>query len=495
MPDLAQKTTRRVVVLGALAALSAAVIVASVAVKPPQARGALAGDATAIDRLPGATSSQWSCAGPLPVGSASVLSAIELANSGRAPVEARFSFVTSLGANRRGNVSVPPGGVVVVRPPEVSKPGFAAAGVVAQGSGLSVAEVVHSPEGPDAASCARSASTTAYLVAGDTRKTDDVMLSLYDPGATPAVADVSVTTPSGVQSPPALQGLPIGAGQVATYSIAQRVPFVAALAITVRSSAGSLVVGGLSSDRLDGTTFEALEPGILSPSPEWSFSAAPAGPDAQQTIDLFNPTPRSAKVAVTDSTSSGTARIGVIVPADAVARVPLPTEPKTRALGSVEVHTARGVPLIAARTTVIGAAIPAAMLPEKSALQRARRALDLVPRTPVGYTVTNGTPKPARFWLVDGGEHDRSDATELVVTNPNGRSVRVTIRPAGAKAPWISGLVVNGGTTAVVDFADLPEATGRFGLVVEASAPVIATGTIYANGSIGFTSPAAIPFG
>jgi Family of unknown function (DUF5719) len=495
MPGLGRITTRRIVVLAALAALSAAVIMASVAVRPPHVRGALASDATAVDRLPGATSSQWSCAGPLPVGDASVLSAVELANSGRAAVSARFSFVTSLGRNRTGDVSVPPGGVVVLRPPVVSKPGFAAAGVVAQGSGLSVVEVVHSPQGPDAASCARSASTTAYLVAGDTRRTDDVMLSLFDPGSTPAVADVTVATPSGVQSPPALQGLPIGAGQVATYSIAQRVPFAPALAITVRSSAGSLVVGALSSDRVDGTDFDALEPGILDPSPQWSFSAAPAGPAAQQTIDLFNPSPRSAKVSVSDSTSSGTARIGVIIPADAVAHVALPTEPKTRALGSVEIDAARGAPLIAARTTVIGAAIPAAKLPEKSAVQRARRALDLVPRTPVGYTVTNGTPRPARLWLVDGGEHDRSDATELVVTNPNEHSVKVTVRPAGAKAPWISGLVVSGGTTAVVDFADLKEATGRFGLVVEASAPVVATGTIYANGSTGFTSPAAIPFG
>ena len=495
MPDLAQRKTRRAIVLVTLAALGAAVIAASVAVHPPKVRGALAAEAAVVAHDPGAESSMWSCAGPLPIGSATVHSAIELTNSAPAPVAAQFSFATGSGAVSAGRVVVPSAGVVVLRPPAVARPGYAAARVVAQGAGLSVVEVVHSTEGPDAASCTPSTATTAYLVAGDTRKSDDVTLSLYDPGATPAVASVTVATPSGVQSPPALQGLPVGAGQIATYAIAERVPFASELGITVRSSAGSLVVGSLSSTRVDGTGFDALEPGIASPSPVWSFAAAPTGPAAQQTIDLLNPSRTTAKVAVADSTSNGTARLGVVVAPGAVARVALPTEPKARALGSVEISVVRGVPIVAARSTIVGAVIPAAQLPEQNPILRARRALHLVARTPVGYTVTNGAPRDASRWVVGGGEKDRENATELVVTNPNASASLVTIRPVGSSSPWISKLVVNGGTSAVVDLADLAEATGRFGLDVQASEPVVATGTVYASGSTGFTSPAAIPLG
>lgn len=495
MTELAPARTRRVVVLFALAALSAAVIAASVAVHPPEARGATAAEARAAGHLAGATSSLWSCAGPLPVGSPSVLSSIELANSGPAPVRAHFSFATTLGAHSSGEVAVAPGGVVVLRPPASARSGFAAARVLAEGAGLSVEEVVHSPQGPDAAACAESTSMAAYLLAGDTRGTDDMTLSLYDPGATPAVANVSVATPSGVQSPAALQGLPVGAGEVATYSIGERVPFVSELALSVRSSAGNLVVGALSSQRIDGATIDALEPGIAAPSSTWSFAAAPAGPDAQQTVDLLNPSSAAAKVAISDSTSSGSARLRVLVAPGAVARVALPAEPKARALGSVEVSSADHVAFVAARTTIVGAVIPAAALPEKNPIVRARRALTLVPRTPVGYTVTNGVARSAPDWIVDGGEDDRSFSTELVVTNPNAAAVRVTVRSTASSVPWISKLVVAGGTTAVIDFADLAAASGRFALDVRATAPVIATGTIYARGSTGFTSPAAIPLG
>jgi hypothetical protein len=495
MPDLAQRSTRRAVVLVALAALAAAVVAASLAVHPPKVRGALAAELRAVAHVPGAVSSMWSCAGPLPIGSASAHSTIELANTAHVPVAAGFSFATDLGVSSAGDIVVPAAGVAVLRPPPAAKPGFAAASVVAQGVGLSVVEVVHSPRGPDAAACTPSTSTTAYLVAGDTRKSDDVTVSLYDPGATPAVANVSVATPSGVQSPAALQGLPVGAGQIATYSVAERVPFASEVGITVRSSAGSIVVGSLSSTRVDGTAFDALEPGITALSPAWSFAAGPAGPSAQQTIDLLNPSRETAKVAVADSTSNGTAHLGVIVPPGAVARVALPTEPKARALGSVEVSAAPGVPIVAARSTVVGAVIPAAQLPEKNPVLRARRALTLVARLPVGYTVTNGAPSPVSRWVVDGGEQDRSNATELIVTNPNARPADVTIRAAGSPSPWISRLVVNGKTSAVVDFADLAAAAGRFALDVAASEPVIATGTVYASGSTGFTSPAAIPLG
>ena len=97
MPDLTQKKTRRVVVMSALVALSAAVVVASVAVHPPRVRGALASDARVVENVPGATSVMWSCAGPLPVGSTTELSSIELSNSAHVPVVAKYAITTNIG--------------------------------------------------------------------------------------------------------------------------------------------------------------------------------------------------------------------------------------------------------------------------------------------------------------------------------------------------------------------------------------------------------------
>lgn len=480
---------------GAVATVAAALALgglASVAVHSSAPGRATAAEAEAVVDLPGAQSTQWTCAGPLPLGLAGVSSSIELTNTGSGPVASAVTFTATTGRPSTEHLVVVPGAPVVVRPP-MSARGMAAARVLADGLGLSVVELVHGGSGPIAAPCTASTATTEFLVTGDTRRRDEIALSLYDPGSTPAVASVSFATASGTQAPPTFQGVPVGAGQLVVLAVADRLPFAPEVAMTVRSSGGSLAVGALDSTRLGGTLLEALEVGVQAPSSRWLFASAPSGPAAAQVIDLLNPSKKTAQVEVGYLSSQSEPKVAVAVPPGGTARVALNPQQATRALGAAEVTATNGVGVIAARELRIDSVIPQAQLPERNPTVRQRRMVLLVPRIAIGYTITGGAPRAARQWVVGGGESDKSTSELVTVTNPTARPATVTLTPAGSSVPFVRSTVVAPHAQGVVDFADLPAVTGRFAVVVTASAPVVASGSLYAKGSVGFTSSAAIP--
>ena len=223
-------------------------------VSPPGAGSPQAAGAQAVAEIAGATSSRVvlcrPAAGRL---DETVKSSLELTNAaktldpGRDPLRAQFWQV-----RRASSLTVAPGALVVARPPAGSF-GLAAASVVADGRGLSVVELVHGSSGPVAAPCAASTGTTEYLVAGDTRGTDEVDVALFDPSSTPAVASLSFATASGPQSPPSFQGVPVPAGGFgAVLSVAdRRVPFQQELrGHGSASSGGALAVGALDVARV-----------------------------------------------------------------------------------------------------------------------------------------------------------------------------------------------------------------------------------------------------
>ena len=465
---------------------------ASVAVRAPSSGRTTAGEASAVRGVPGASSTQWSCAGPLPVGDPKVSSSIELTNTANRPVQAAITFSSTKGGPTTEHFVVVPGVPMVARPGARAR-GMAAARVLADGSGLSVVELIHGSSGPITAPCTAVTSTTEYLVAGDTRRSDNIALSLYDPGATPAVASVSFSTASGRQAPPTFQGVPVGAGQLVVLTVADRLPFAPEVAMTVRTSGGSVAVGALDSTRLSGSFLEALEVGGNTTSGRWLFAAAPAGPAASQVIDLLNPSKKTAKVEVGYLGLSRGSKIAVVVPAGGLARVALNSEAQSRALGAAVVKSTNGVPVVAGRELRVATAISQAKLPERNPVLRRRRALLIVPRVGVAYTITGGVVRPAERWVVGGGEADKTASELVTVTNPTpGRAVVKIVRPGGT-VPYVRSIVVAPFASDVIDFADVASATGRFSIVVLSSEPVVVTGSLYDKGSVGFTSSVAIP--
>jgi hypothetical protein len=483
---------KRFSVLLLLAVLVALSIVAVRLVHPPRQGGPPAAAAAAAAPFPAAWSTTWSCAGPLPLGETGVKPAIELANSGGRLVEADVRFSATSGPGGEQSLAVPPGGVAVARPGPRAR-GLAAARVVAEGEGLSVVELLHGPFGPVAAPCAAATASTEYLLAGDTRKTDLVDVALFDPGATPAVASLSFATATGRTAPPTFQGVPVGAGQLVVLPLAERVPFQSELAVTVSSSGGTLAVGALDETHFAGASFVALETAARQDAAHWFFPTAPAGASASQTIDLFNPHRLPAHVELGFLPEGGSGRFGVIVPPGGLSRVSLPGGTAARTLGAPEVVSTNGVRVVAARELRIAALIEAAQLPSSNPARRAARALVLVPRLPIAYTVTEGVAAPERRWVLGGGEEDSSVGTFVEITDPTASAASVTVEPIGPAPAWRRVVPLPAGGSAVLNLADQPAASGRFALRVAATAPVVVDGALYAKGSVGFTSPAAIP--
>ncbi len=142
-----------------------------------------------------------------------------IANAGTSRVGGQLLVSTSRGLSSSRAISIPPRSTTeetLVAPAQSS---FGAASVLANGTGVGVEEVIDSPTGREAAACVGRANSVQYLAGGSTKGASDIALAIYDPGATPSVANVSFATSSGNVAPLAYQGLPIGAGQVAVVDV------------------------------------------------------------------------------------------------------------------------------------------------------------------------------------------------------------------------------------------------------------------------------------
>lgn len=487
---------RRAVVAAVLAALALAGV-ASVAIHPTRAHPPAESLAATVQDLPGASSTAWFCAGPLPVGTPHEAPSLAIVNDGAVAVAATVTVALASGGSLSKGISVPGEAESAVGFVRVHATTAAAARVVVDGTTAEVVELVHGRMGPDAAPCVRQVAATQYLAAGSTRARNDVALALYDPGATPAVAAVSFATPGGPQSPPALQGVLVPAGHVVVLDVAHALPFQRYLAVRISSSGGGIVAGALDSVVNRGVSFQALESPVAQPAAQWLFPAAPAGASAQQTFDLFNPGRRPAEVELRLGGPGGVGEITLSLAAGATTRYAPAPEVSPAGERWAAVTSTNGVPIVAARELLVASAIKV-RVPGRSAAARRRAALFQLPSLPAGFTITSGVTAPASLWLLPGGQSDARISEFVTVTNPASGPAKVWIRPMRGSFAGLIPSTVAADSSIVVDLADLPAAWGRLSLRVTSDRAVVAGGELYVRGSVasaGLTAPAAFGVG
>lgn len=508
----------RLVVLGFVSVALVLAGLANATIRPtraPEVKWHLSADAF-VTTSRAVRSSAWYCPGPLPIGAGPVASSIALANLGGRVAHVKLVLARSGGAKTIAPVSVAAHAERVVGLARRGRRSEAAVAVLVQGVGVGVDEILHGPFGPSVAPCLTQTASSAYLAPGDSEGADNVVLSLYDPSATPAVADVALATSTGVIRPPALQGVPIGAGSFVTLDIGRALPGRAPIATSVHARGGEVVAGALLTVARGHGVDSSLVTASLRPARRWTFPPVPAGPTTSETLALYNPGRRAAQVLLRTGGSGGMAEAKAAVPAGGVVTIAPGSEDSSSATRFEQLSVTRGDPIVVGRELVVAPSkAVAAFMMQREVVVRSvqvhgrmlrRRVPALVrvlsplslPALPAGFAVGEAVSAPARRWLVPAGESDRRAGELLEIANPGSLPTRVSVQvlQSRGQSPSIPAVVVRGGGAIGLSLATLPRVSGDLALVVRATQPIVVSGSLYARGTepaLGVTTPIALP--
>ncbi|MCU1491774.1 MAG: hypothetical protein JWM85_3179 [Acidimicrobiaceae bacterium] len=470
-------------------------------------------------------SAAWYCPGPLPVGKGAQASTIWVANAGSRAVRGEIvlsgtdgsltTHVIAVGARSQDRYGLPTGG------PRREL----AASVVMGGPGIAIDETIDGPTGPLASPCLSHTSSSSYLAAGGSQNADDVSLSLYNPGSTPAVADVSFATSNGPAAPPSFQGVPVGAGSVVVLDVGRAIPGRALVATTVSSKGGQLVAGA----RLTVARGHGVEQSLVSASPapsrQWTFPPAPAGPGTTEELAVYNPGPSPARLQLLTGGTGGRTESVATVPAGGILALAPGGEAQPGAVRYEHLTVVHGSAVVVARELVLSApAYPRTsvtrhavrVVTEKVRGKSVRRRKSVsvrvivgpplvasLPNLPDGYAIGEAVASPTKRWVVPAAA-GTGEGELLEVSNPGLVPAQVQLRQlAGTPLPGapatpaaLPSFTIPAGGALTVSLAQLPPPAGSRALIVSSSQPVVVAGSLYAKASpkaLGFGTPLATP--
>ncbi len=411
-----------------------------------------------------AASTAWYCPGPLPVGPRAEAASIAVANLGGTRLAGQLRVARTSGASSAEAVSVAPDGERILALPQTGTAGWAAVTVLLDGAGAAVEQVVRGAFGTAASPCVEAAAQTTYFPSGSTVGAADLSLALYDPTGTPAVVEVSVATGSGTVSPPALQGVSVGAGELVVVDLGRDVPEQKTVATTVTTTSGQVATGALVTvARPGGGLTEAITTGTSETGSRWWFAPAPLGPRASETFAVLDPGSSASRVALRLGSGSSASELVAVVPAGQVVQIAAPA-PATAVLSWASVVTRGGPPVVVARQTVVrpAAAVPASGAsragdptggkPAKPAGgQRATKAAGPAPnpsrghlpssKAPVGRTpstTAGGTPRgPAASSTRATATAPRAPAGVVAGVPPLAPGTSITLGTPRGAAEWV----------------------------------------------------------
>jgi Family of unknown function (DUF5719) len=509
-PDLS--TMRRAVVIAVLAVALGAAVAANATVKRHrQANSQGAQSAVAFVNPSGrAHSTAWYCPGPLALGLAHERSQLVIANAAAHAVSGQLLVATTDGQSFTYSVTVAPDSTRDVALPLLKKSTFAAASLLSDGAGIGVEEVTDGTTGRVAAPCVVNPSLNDYIPAGSTKGASDVVLSLYDPGATPSVANVRFVTANGSQYPLALQGLPINAGEVVVVDVGKDVAQSGVVATEVAASGGSLVVGAIERAEVGTVAVPSLLSGDGAGASTWYLPALPAGGSTLNYVYVedVGSSPTTASISFASANNDNEVAT-VHVGAGGVARLTQGPESSLGQLRFAKIDSK--VPVVVEESSQLSSPLdvpgPVANQARQSgkASGTAANALStsiegLPPKIPTGFAVTNATVTSDE-WLLPGGVSNAKAGEFVTFANPTSAPAVISLSTVAHRSVTViakaSSIVVPAGSTAAVALSRvLPNEANVTVLVTSTTRIVVAAG-LYAKGSsgsvVGFSEPVAIP--
>jgi hypothetical protein len=504
-------TMRRVVVVAAIACALGGAVAANATIKRHQlATSQAAQSAVAfVHPLGRAHSTAWYCPGPLALGLAHEHSHLVIANAAAHAVSGQLLVATTTGQSYTISVTVPEDSTDDVALPSPKKSTFAAASLLSDGSGIGVEEITDGTTGRDAAPCVVDPSLNDYIPAGSTKGASDDVLSLYDPGATPSVANVRFVTATGSEYPLALQGLPINAGQVVVVDVGKAVAQSNVVATVVSASGGSLVVGASERALVGSTPVSSLVSGDGSGASSWYLPALPAGGSTLNYVYVedVGGSPATASISFS-SDDAGSEVAAVRVSPGGIARL---TQGPEGTLGALRFATVESKsPVVVEESSELSSplSVPGPVSHQVGQAGKASgtaanaltRSIEGLPaRIPSGFAVTGATVASAK-WLLPGGESDARIGEFLTFANPTSAPAVITLSTVANGAitviPKASSILVPAGTSDAVDLSRVLPAEPGVTISVSSTTRIVVAGTFYtkgSRGSVGFSAPVAIP--
>jgi len=429
--------------------------------------------------------SAWRCPGPLPVGVGKQSSRVAIVNSGTSAVNLEVEVsrtgpprgAASTGASiSRARLEVDGDSQAVLPLTRRGPPGFAAVSVETDGGGIGVAESIvggSSVGGPVLLSspCSLAAAPQGYVPTGSTYGSSDVRLSLYDPDATPAVVDVSVSTGTTLTSPPAFQGWssPLRAlwfsifagGSFSEVPWRSLPPPSVEMSLSERSSRPPRRSQWLQ-DLWRGTgsvtcrvTGSSLLVGPDRGLRQWAFAAVQSRKGVASTFSVYDPGTRSVSVSVAPPGRAGiVAALTEDVPAGGIVDFATPvTAGSGLTAGSVVVSAQGGTPIVVGRLTT----------------RYRTRVLEEV-------DATAGTAGPHDEWLLPGATVVPRIDDVVTLADPGTAGATVTLLELthGATAPVRLEVVrVGAGSELEVDLGSVLRYAPIFALQVLATVPIL----------------------
>jgi len=481
----ATRHPRRRALLGVAIGLALLVVV-NILVRQPsgQAGGQFVGPAS-LPIVQMDKASAWRCPGPLPVGAGKQSSRIAIVNSGTSAVNLEVA-VSRTGLPRGGastgasiskaRLEVDGESQALLPLTRSGPPGFAAVSVETDGGGIGVAESVvggSSMGGPVLLSspCSLAAAPQGYVPTGSTYGGSDVWLSLYDPDATPAVVDVSVSTGTMLTSPPAFQGVPVPPTGLVVLDLRRWVFQRSSLAVTATAVSGDVVVGALemtsetvatasSSAAAHRVSYVRVTGSSLLVGPDrgfrqWAFAAVQSRKGVASTFSVYDPGTRSVSVSVAPPGRAGIVdALSQDVPAGGIVEFASPVTARSGpGAGSVVISAQGGKPIVVARLTT----------------RYRARVLEEIDATP-------GTAGPHDEWLLPGATVVPRIDDVVTLADPGTAGTTVTLLELthGATAPVrLEVVTVGAGSELEVDLGSVLRYAPIFALQVLATVPIL----------------------
>jgi hypothetical protein len=430
-----------------------------------------------------AVSSSWYCAGGTTGSGGQANTTIYVTNTGTETVPGAVTTTVNTGkgsVSTHQAISVPSATTIAVNPGIYAPGGWGASTLTFAGGGIGVSQVAAGPAGWTTAPCASASSANWYFASGATTPGNQLVLILYNPTSTEAVANVSFDTDAGVLQPQLYQGLSVPAGQVVVENVGDYVQSRPTVATMVSAQSGQIVADQLQLVSTTGKTGLALALGAPSVSPDWYFSQTtnPTAAGSSVSFLLSNPGPTAERAMVAVGlTQGGVAPFAVAVPAKSVV-------PFTASTANRIPHQ---VPYAVAISSTGG-----------SGLVVAREVLAPDGASPPGFGTVLGTAQATSHWLVPapgaGSAPGAPGASvgSLAVSNPGSVSAQVTVAPLGGTAAQSKVLVVKPHSVLVVAQAPVG---GLVTLDVRSNVPVAVEEDSVPTGAAGVVSSTGLPFG
>jgi hypothetical protein len=345
-----------------------------------------------------------------------------------------------------------------------------------RGGEIGVEHVISGERGASVAPCASDASSTWYFANGTTERDSVQVLALFNPFPDDAVVDLAFDTDEGRDEPAALQGLPVPAGSTTLVNVHDHVRRRAITATSVVARTGRLVVDRIQSfDGSAGRRGVALTLGAPTLAETWTFPEGFWTDGLIEEWHVYNPGDVDALASLELVPTQGEA----VEPVD----ITVPARGQVTLVASALERIPAGVGHTSTIRSLDGTPIVA------------ERSLDL--RPPVekrGWTSTLGSPLAATRWLLPFGEASDNTDEYVVIHNPTGNEVEVSVTELAGGQTLAMGddvTIAPGGRVAIrlgdhVQRSPLP-------LLVEATGEIVVERDIYRLDAPGVSSVMGIP--